>query len=67
MGTRKIKDAELGGEKVYFASHAKATYLSDGRDVTTDHEFAIRSLSTQEEVEAYDFRTGYPEKPTFSI
>ena len=35
MGTRKIKDAELGGEKVYFASHAKATYLSDGRNVET--------------------------------
>ena len=33
MGTRKIKDAELGGEKVYFASHAKATYMSDGRNV----------------------------------
>ena len=33
MTTRKIKDAELGGEKVYFASHAKATYMSDGQDV----------------------------------
>ena len=33
MSTRKIKDAELGGEKVYFASHAKATYMSDGQDV----------------------------------
>ena len=35
MSTRKIKDAELDGEKVYFASHAKATYMSDGRNVET--------------------------------
>ena len=33
MGTRKIKDAELGGEKVYFKGHAKAVYMSDGRTV----------------------------------
>ena len=33
MSTRKIKDAELDGEKVYFASHAKATYTSDGINV----------------------------------
>ena len=33
MSTRKIKDAELDGEKVYFASHAKATYMSDGINV----------------------------------
>lgn len=39
MPTRKIKDAELDGEKVYFASHAKATYMSDGRTV----EDAIKS------------------------
>ena len=46
---------------------ALEVYAVDCFNVTTDHEFAIRSLSTQEEVEAYDFRTGYPEKPTFSI
>lgn len=33
MATRKVKDAELDGEKVYFKSHAKATYMSDGGNV----------------------------------
>lgn len=35
MSTRKIKDAvDLStGEKVYYKSHAKATYMSDGRTV----------------------------------
>lgn len=33
MSTRKIVDIERNGEKVYPKAHAKATYLSDGRNV----------------------------------
>ena len=33
MSVRKVIDAEMKGEKVYFKSHAKATFLSDGRNV----------------------------------
>lgn len=35
MATRKIKDAKdiNSGELIYFKSHAKATYMSDGRNV----------------------------------
>ena len=41
MSTRKIKDAKLNGEKIYYTGHAKATYMSDGRNV----EDAINSVS----------------------
>lgn len=36
-------------------------------NVTTDHEFKIKDLKTVEEVEAYDFSIGYPEKLTFEL
>lgn len=42
MNTRKIKDGKVDGEKIYFKSHAKATYMSDGRTV----EEAVNSINT---------------------
>lgn len=44
MATRKIKDAEdlATNELIYFKSHAKATFMSDGKTV----EEAIKSIST---------------------
>ena len=33
VGTRSVKDAEIYGTKVYFASHAGATFMSNGQDV----------------------------------
>lgn len=49
MSTRKIKDAKdlETDEKIYFKGHAKATYLSDGRNV----EDAINSIDTGSEVQ----------------
>ena len=35
--------------------------------VTEGHKYAINALSTIEEVEAYDFTTGYPDKLTFDV
>lgn len=35
--------------------------------VTATHKAAINSLDTVEEVEAYDFTQGYPERLTFSV
>lgn len=35
--------------------------------VTEGHKYAINALSTIEEVEAYDFTAGYPEKLTFDV
>jgi hypothetical protein len=44
MATRKIKDAQdtTTNELIYFKGHAKATYMSDGRNV----EEAIHQIST---------------------
>lgn len=42
-------------------------YATQCYNKTTDHEFAIKALATKEEVDGYDFRTGYPEKLTFNF
>lgn len=42
-------------------------YAINCYNVTTDHIFAVNSLETTEEVEAYNYRIGYPEKLRFEI
>ncbi len=42
-------------------------YAADCYNKTTDHEFAIKSLTTKDEIEAYDFRVGYPSIPRFEL
>ena len=43
-------------------------YASDCYNRTTDHEFFIKSLTTEEEIEAYEFRgNGYPSIPRFEV
>lgn len=42
-------------------------YATDCYNKTTDHEFAIKSLTTKEDVKAYDFKVGYPEKLRFEL
>ena len=42
-------------------------YAIDCYNKTTDHEFAIRALGSKEEVEAYDFKVGYPDKLRFEV
>lgn len=42
-------------------------YAIDCYNRTTDHEFAIKSLTAKEEIEAYDFTTGYPSIPKFEL
>ena len=46
---------------------ALEVYAIDCYNKTTDHEFAINALITLEEVEAYDFKVGYPEKLRFEV
>ena len=41
-------------------------YASACFDNTALHKKTIEQLQTKEEVEAYDFTTGYPEKPRFN-
>lgn len=42
-------------------------YAIDCYNRTTDHEFAIKALTTKEEIEAYDFKVGYPSIPRFEV
>lgn len=42
-------------------------YAIDCYNKTTDHEYAINNLLTQEEIINYDFKIDYPEKLTFNI
>jgi hypothetical protein len=42
-------------------------YAIDCYNRTTDHEFAIKSLTTKDEIEAYDFTIGYPSIPRFEV
>lgn len=42
-------------------------YAADCYNKTTDHEFAIKSLATKDEIEDYDFRVGYPSIPRFEL
>jgi hypothetical protein len=42
-------------------------YAIDCYNRTTDHEFAIKSLTTKEKIEAYDFTIGYPSIPRFEV
>ena len=46
---------------------ALEVYAIDCYNKTTDHEFAIKALETLEEVEAYDYKVGYPEKLRFEV
>lgn len=36
-------------------------------DVTEEHKAAVNALTTIEEVDAYDYTTGYPEKLSFEV
>jgi hypothetical protein len=40
-------------------------YASEALNTTERHKIAINALQTIEDVEAYDYTTGYPEKLQF--
>jgi len=42
-------------------------YAGDCQEVTNGHRAAINSLLTVQEVEAYSFETGYPQKLVFNL
>lgn len=46
---------------------ALEVYAIDCFNRTTDHNYAINALATLEEVEAYDFKVGYPQKLRFEV
>ena len=44
---------------------AVEVYAADALNVTESHKAAINALTTVQEIEDYDFTTGYPEKLEF--
>lgn len=42
-------------------------YAIDCYNKTTDHEFAIKSLDTRDEIEVYCFKVGYPSIHRFEL
>lgn len=51
----------------YYMLARVEVYASDALNVTESHRAAINNLQTVEDVEAYDYTTGYPEKIVFSV
>lgn len=42
-------------------------YALDSYNATQEHIAAVKALTTKEEVEAYDYTSGYPEKLVFNL
>lgn len=42
-------------------------YAKDCYNVTATHQAEVNKLTTIEEVEAYDYKTGYPEKLNLKV
>ena len=49
----------------YYMLAQVEVYASDALNVTESHKAAINALTAVEDVESYDFTTGYPEKLEF--
>ena len=49
----------------YYMLGQVEVYAGDALNVTESHKAAINALESVEDVEAYDFTTGYPEKLSF--
>lgn len=54
-------------ENLLYMLSSLEVYAIDCYNKTTDHIFAVKSLQSIEEIEAYDYTVGYPEKLTFNI
>ena len=54
-------------EKLLQMLAALEVYAIDCYNKTTDHNYAIRALTTLDEVEGYDFTVGYPDKLVFEL
>ena len=46
---------------------ALEVYALQCYDVTEEHKAAVNALTTIEDVDAYDYKTGYPEKLSFEV
>lgn len=58
-------ELQVATAKIYLAQIQ--IYADQCYGVTEQHKAAINALENVEEVEAYDFTTGYPERLKFSV
>ena len=58
---------DINCEKLLSMLSALEVYAIDCYNKTTDHIYAVNTLTTVEEIKAYDYRVGYPEKLTFEL
>ena len=58
---------DINCEKLLSMLSTLEVYAIDCYNKTTDHIYAVNNLTTVEEIEAYDYRVGYPEKLTFTL
>lgn len=58
---------DINCDKLLSMLSALEVYAIDCYNKTTDHIYAVNNLTTVEEIEAYDYRVGYPEKLTFKL
>lgn len=58
---------DIDCDKLLAMLGALEVYAIDCYNKTTDHIFAIKNLTTVEEIEAYDYKVGYPQKLTFDL
>ena len=58
---------DINCEKLLSMLSALEVYAIDCYNKTTDHIYAVNNLTTVEEIEAYNYRVGYPEKLTFEL
>lgn len=58
---------DINCEKLLQMLSALEVYAIDCYNKTTDHIYAVNNLTTVEEIEAYDYIVGYPEKLTFNL
>lgn len=58
---------EIKCESLIQMLSALEVYAIDCYNTTTDHMFAIKQLNSIEDIESYDYTTGYPDKLTFNL
>lgn len=58
---------EVATDKAEYMLAAIQLYANACYMVTAKHRIAIEALETEEEIRAYDFTTGYPEKLNFDL
>jgi hypothetical protein len=54
-------------EQLLHMLSALEVYAIDCYNKTTDHIYNVNNLTTIEEIRAYDYRVGYPEKLEFIL